>query len=36
MVCYRSDYGTKPDYIPLYGDYNPSDLNEDGTPDSQQ
>lgn len=36
MTCYRSAYGTKPDFIPLYGTYDPSDLNEDGIPDSQQ
>ncbi len=30
MSCYRSIYGTKPDFIPLYGTYDPSDL--DGIP----
>lgn len=36
MSCYRSIYGTKPDLIPLYGTYDPSDLDGDGIKDSQQ
>lgn len=36
MACYRSIYGTKPDRIPLYGTYDPSDLDENGIRDSQQ
>ena len=36
MTCYRSPFGTVPDYIPLLGHYDSSDLDEDGIPDSAQ